>query len=40
MRLVLVVPGPLKEIGVRCAFDAVAAETVDDAHVSASFSDF
>jgi hypothetical protein len=39
MHVMLVVAVPLKELGVRCAFDAVAAETVDDAHMRASFSE-
>jgi hypothetical protein len=33
MCLVLVVAVPLKELSVGCAFDAVPAETVNDAHL-------
>jgi len=40
MRLVLVISVPLKETGVSCAFTAVAAETVDDAHMRASIRDY
>jgi len=39
MRLILVIAIPLKQVGVRCAFDTVAAETVNDPHMRASFSD-
>ena len=39
MSLILVIAIPLKEVGVRCAFDTVAAETVDDPHMRASFND-